>query len=364
MSLEGNLTAFGLSEILQLVAVQQKSGMLSVTSQDRTKVLFFQNGNIVSTRDRRRKTKDPLRDYLTRYGILSRENLIRLTHLSSESKLDLTEVIVSEGIMSEEDMRRHFRNHVQEEVHEILTWEQCSYKFIPGTDIIEGIKTWGEYNIEGMLMESMRRIDEFPQSLALLPDLDVRIDRHGSPKEDQELTTNEKTVRGLVNRERTLSYLISKAQMPQYEVYEAVRHLHEKGLVTVTADKTAQRADEGKTRAQKKRRTKARKNIFPFAVAVVLFVGALGWFARGAIPHYQGVIAAGGVQTASAIARNRVEASLRQRIEAYRARNGHYPEKLHELIQSGLATKTFMGNVDRHSFRYRLTENGRDYTLF
>ena len=66
MSLEGNLTAFGLSEILQLIAVQQKYGMLSIRSQERSKVLFFRNGNIVSTRDRRRKTRDPLKDYLTR----------------------------------------------------------------------------------------------------------------------------------------------------------------------------------------------------------------------------------------------------------------------------------------------------------
>ena len=101
MSLEGNLTAFGLSEILQLIAVQQKSGMLSVRSEERTKVLFFRNGNIMSTRDRRRKTRDPLKDYLTRYGILSREDLIRLTQITAQSKLDLTDIIMSEGFLNE-----------------------------------------------------------------------------------------------------------------------------------------------------------------------------------------------------------------------------------------------------------------------
>ena len=163
MSLEGNLTAFGLSEILQLIAVQQKTGMLSISNQDRSNVLFFRQGSIISTRDRRRKSKDPLKDYLTRYGILSREDLIRVTRLGAQAKLDMTEIILSEKLLTQEELKLHYRNHIQEEVYEILTWESCSYKFIPGRDIIEGITNLGEFNIEGLLMESMRRIDEFPQ---------------------------------------------------------------------------------------------------------------------------------------------------------------------------------------------------------
>ena len=38
MALEGNLSSFGLEEILQLIAVQQKTGMLSVNANDRTAV--------------------------------------------------------------------------------------------------------------------------------------------------------------------------------------------------------------------------------------------------------------------------------------------------------------------------------------
>ena len=60
MALEGNLSAFGLSEILQLIAVQQKSGMLSVNSGSGAMVLFFRDGNLVSTRDRRRRADRPV----------------------------------------------------------------------------------------------------------------------------------------------------------------------------------------------------------------------------------------------------------------------------------------------------------------
>ncbi len=79
MALEGNLSAFGLSEIFQLIAVQQKTGMLTVSGQSSSAVLFFRDGVVISTRDRRRKARDPFTEYLTRYGILTRDELIKIT---------------------------------------------------------------------------------------------------------------------------------------------------------------------------------------------------------------------------------------------------------------------------------------------
>jgi hypothetical protein len=364
MSLEGNLTAFGLSEILQLIAVQQKSGMLTVTRDDHAKVLFFREGNIISTRDRRRHTKDPLRDYLTRYGILSREDLIRLTHISTESRLDLTEIIVSEGVLTDEQMMKHFRDHIQEETHEVLTWEQCSYKFIPGNDIIDGIKVWGEFNIEGMLMESMRRIDEFPQSLKLLPDLGARIHRVRDPKEDEELTRNETAVLELLDSEQTLSYLIGRARIPQYETYEAVRYLHEKDIVEVTAQEASGEAGRDARTRTKRRRKRPRKNLLPFAVSFVLFTTGLGWGVVRTMPHLEGVLTGGRVRSIESVSgRNRTQATLRWTLEAYYARNGHYPSALTALVESGLANESFLHTVSGYSIRYHLTDDGRRYTL-
>jgi hypothetical protein len=364
MSLEGNLTAFGLSEILQLIAVQQKSGMLSIGTQNNAKVLFFRDGSIVSTRDRRRRTKDPLRDYLTRYGIISRDDLIRLEQVSAASKLDLTEVLVSEGLLSEEEMQTHYRNHIQEEVHEILTWEQCSYKFIPGRDLVDGLKTWGQFNIEGMLMESMRRIDEFPAAEKLLPDLNSRISSVGEPKEDAELTTNEKTVRALlIIKDRTLGELIARAKMPRYEVYEAVRQLHEKDLVEIelSAEMKEQIEAEAQTKKKKPRR-RPRKNPLPLMVSLLLFAASAAWGMRTVVPYIQSMAASRQIDTTS-VARQRVETQIRWLLEAHFAEFGRYPQTLSILKKTGHVTDEFLDDVERHAFRYQLTAGGETYTL-
>ncbi|MGH7947603.1 MAG: DUF4388 domain-containing protein, partial [Candidatus Binataceae bacterium] len=165
MALEGNLTSFKIEEILQLIAVQQKTGMLSVAASDKSAVLFFHDGKIISTRDRRSKTRDPFREYLMRYGCLGREDLTRITQMIAQSKLDLVDILQSEGFFDEKALGRHWRNHIQETLHDVLTWDQCTYKFISGEEVVGGVKTFGEFSVEPLLMESMRRIDEFPALL-------------------------------------------------------------------------------------------------------------------------------------------------------------------------------------------------------
>ena len=365
MSLEGNLSAFGISEILQLVAVQQKSGMLSISSRDRSSVLFFKDGMMVSTRDRRRRNQDPLKDYLVRYGIISREDLLRLTNLSQQSKLDLTEVIVSEGVLDEDEMRLHYRNQIQEAVHEVLTWEQCSYKFVPGTAVIDGLKSWGEFQIESMLMESMRRIDEFPAMVELYPTPSIVVARSGALEdldEDVKLTTNERTVFALLDKERTISHLISVARMPKYETYEALKHLHDKGLVAATNDDEVNAVTELKSREAK--RKGPRRNPLPVILAVGVFAASLAWGANDVYMRARQMLTSGmGTTTHGEVARNRVESKLRWTLEAYRAEYGEYPASLDGLSLDGVVSQRLVDRAKDLDFRYHLTEGGRSYTL-
>jgi len=363
MSLEGNLTAFGISEILQLIAVQQKSGMLSITNPaGAARVLFFREGQIISTRDRRRRSKDPFKDYLTRYGILSREDLIRMTQLSAQSKLDITDILVSENLMSEDEVRTQFRNHIQEAVHEVLEWEQCSYKFIPGNDVIAGIKMWGEFSIEGMLMESMRRIDEFPAMLELMPDPSMGVEKIIDPDEEMELNTNEKSVISMLAEPRTVDALIARGKLPKYEIYEAIKNLKDKDLVRITGDHVVETEDEGSKRTAVS--SNRRINIIPFAVSLALFAGALFLAGRHALPQVRTLILERSVASDNApITRNRTEARLRWILEAYYAQYGQYPASLSLLKKDGHLNEAFIDAVDRVDLQYRLTEDGDSYTL-
>ncbi len=70
MALKGQLSDFNLAEILQLIAGQQKSGFLILEAQ-REMVFVFDKGILISTRDRRTESVDPLETYLHAYGFFS-----------------------------------------------------------------------------------------------------------------------------------------------------------------------------------------------------------------------------------------------------------------------------------------------------
>lgn len=361
MALEGNLSSFGLEEILQLIAVQQKTGMLSVNADDRSSVLFFRDGKIISTRDRRSKTRDPFRDYLTRYGCLKREDLVKITQISSQSKLDLLDVVMSEGFFDEKTLKRHWRNHIQEALHEVITWDQLSYKFVSGDEVVSGVKSFGDYAVEPLLMECMRRIDEYPMLLKAFPADEVRISASGrAPDPEAEMMESEKAVLAIVVQARTVRDIVARAQLPSFDVYEALKLLKEKGLITVAEDLSSGLTAEATIAARAQRRK--RGNPMTMIAAAFMFSSCLMFGAWRNTNHFM-CIAQDGTVSRDPAARARVEHHVRFVVEAYRAETGAYPNTLEALRENGYVDRTTLNRAADFDLRYKLTRDGTGFTL-
>lgn len=361
MALEGNLSSFGLEEILQLIAVQQKTGMLSVSINEKNTVLYFRDGKIISTRDRRSRTRDPFREYLMRYGVLSREDLVRLTQIGAESKLDLLDILTSENFLDEKTLAKQWRLHIQETLHDVLTWDQCSYKFISGDEVVAGVKGLGEHIVEPLLMECMRRIDEYPMLQEMFPAQGIRIaatNREIDP--NAEMFESEKSVLPILKSPRAVRDVVARAKMPAFDTYEALKLLKEKGLIVLEADAT-ERDDAPGTSAAARTRRKFGNPLVLGACMIVFgacaFVGVVHDANRAA--H----IARNGILANDAAHRARVEYHVRWLIEAYRARNGFYPADLADLWKSGLADPDTIDRADVLALRYKLTSDKQAYTL-
>jgi len=365
MSLEGNLSSFGIAEILQLIAVQQKSGLLSVTRQTSSMNLFFRGGKIISTRDRRRGATDPLKDYLARYGILSREEIARLTEISAQSRLDFTDVVVSEGVIGEEDLARHCRNHIQESVYDVLGWEHCSYKFIAAPEVAAGVKAIADAGVEGLLMESMRRIDEFPLILKEFPDGAMSIRKRADAGAAGDLSAAEMAVMDLLTVERTIDEIIPRAKFPRFDTYEALKLLKENNLIEVSQPVHPVSAGEEEPAAEKQTRSRRSRNPLPVVAAGLAFVVCALWGARDVLPVIDsGVgIVPGSATAGSARDRNRLEEEIRWHLEVYRAINGAYPGGLSVLDGFGTAPASLSRSAAEFSFRYYLTPGGDRYIL-
>lgn len=363
MALEGNLTAFGLSEILQLIAVQQKTGMLTVSNVDSTTVMFFRRGEIISTRDRRRKARDAFKDYISRYGVLDRNALLRISQIGTQSKLDFVDILTSEGFLSTEELETHWRKQIQETMHDVLTWEEGTYKFVSGSELVDGIKAVLSLNVEGVLMESMRRIDEFPQMLEMFPSDKLIFSRSDTEPSEEEMSTNESFILSLLEHPTSLCDLIAGGRMPLFEVYEALKSLREKELIHMEEPETDddESGDDDVTARAPRR---AMKNVLPLLVSFALFAGAMYVGMRDQVTDLSPqTIAQTGLIDGGDLVRAHTEAQLRWFIEAYRARHGIYPGSLSALEGDGLASAAFLDRARDMSLRYRLTAGRAGYTL-
>jgi hypothetical protein len=361
MALEGNLNSFGLEEILQLIAVQQKTGMLSVSINEKSTVLFFRDGKIVSTRDRRSKMRDPFREYLMRYGVLSREDLVRVTQIGQQSKLDLLDILISEKFLDEQTLARQWRMHIQETLHDVLTWDQCSYKFVSGEEVVAGVKSLGEHIVEPLLMECMRRIDEYPMLQEMFPTEGIRIAATGREiAPDAEMFESEKNVLAMLKTPRPVRDVLSRAKMPAFDTYEALKLLKEKGLVVLEAEMPAGNESTGSATAQRTKRQIGNPLVFGACIALFSACAFLGAWrdADRAV-----ALARNGVFSGDHAHRARVEYHVRWLIEAYRARNGFYPTDLGELAKSGLADDSTLASAAALELRYKLTSDRQAYTL-
>jgi len=377
MALEGNAKDFGLSEIFQLIAIQKKSGMLSVSGEENL-AIFFQDGLIVSTRDRRAKSRDPLKDYLLRYGFIGRDEMNKLQQIQARSGLDLTDILLQEKYFSEDELSTIFTEQIYETVQEVLSWPKSYYKFVTGSGVLVGVPTFTLLKVEGLLMESMRRIDELPEMQRIFPSGDIVVRRLPAPQGSSvRLEKNEEVVYNMLSEETSISDLVSHSRMARFNTYEALKNLMEKDLLEITKD-TSPVAEEVEEEVLEKKARSGKKFAPTLAVVLTLiacfFTGEYavpailppGWTAEAFSSDLRPAASSGGGMLSADLDEfrlRRLEATVSEGLEEYYAVKGTYPFTLEVLAVRKFITRDTISRVHQAGIVYRMGETGQDYSL-
>jgi predicted SAM-dependent methyltransferase len=377
MALEGNAKDFGLSEIFQLISIQKKSGMLSV-SGDENMAIFFQDGLIVSTRDRRARARDPLKDYLLRYGFIGRDEMNNLQQIQARSGMDLTDILLQEKYFSDEELSTIFTEQMYETVQEVLSWPKSYYKFVTGSNVLVGVPTFNALKVEGLLMESMRRIDEFPEMRRIFPSGEMVVRRLPAPPGSSvRLEKNEEIVYNMLSEETSISDLVSHSRMARFNTYEALKNLLEKELLEITKD-TSPVAEEVEEEVLEKKAQSGRKLAPTLAVVFTLiacfFAGEYavpailppGWTAEAFSSDPRPSVSSGGGMLSADLDEfrlRRLEATVSEGLEEYFAVKGTYPFTLEVLAVRKFVTRDTISRVHQAGIVYRMGESGQDYSL-
>lgn len=362
--MQGSLAEFRLAEILQLVAVQQKTGLLRLTRGTAIAVFYFDAGILVSTRDRRHAAHDPFLDYLKRVGWLHPETASFLATRLESQREDLADILVGERYMSEDEVSGALDDLAQELVHKTFSWRDGTYQFIGGDEALAGLRNRVSLKIDSILMEGARRADEWPRLLERIPGPDTVIDVTGTPS--SALGERATFVLEQIHGPTRVGEVLKRARLSEYDTYETLLHAVEAGIVQILERPEAAPAallDSSKAERPRPVPRSTMRTLWtlprPLGWSLAFGVTILALLASSyVLPH---LASAQARQAASALESEAARNEVRDGIEIYRALHGRYPASLTALAHAELASGELLRRAG--PMHYEILPGGRGFVL-
>ncbi len=129
MSLVGNLEDLGLGEILQIVSLSRKSGVLQLTSREREGRVIFFDGQVI--RASASTHPENLGDLVLREGMADMEMLKKalVIQQKSDDERRIGDILVSDFGVDREDIEKAVREQVEKVVYSFFSWDEGSFSF-------------------------------------------------------------------------------------------------------------------------------------------------------------------------------------------------------------------------------------------
>jgi tetratricopeptide (TPR) repeat protein len=240
MAIKGNLKEASLPDVLQLLAMGQKTGCLSLTDRSNFGYIFFDRGrityaSIVNRRDR-------LGDLLVKNGLIRMEELSGAIDEQARdpAKSRLGEILIRRGAITREQLEQYIRIQIEEAVYYLFTWAQGSFYFEAEQRPEEGAMLVS-INPENLLLEGARRIDEWSLIEKKIPSLDLVFEIDGSkPTAGLELGDEQQRIIPLVDGKRSVQELIDESGMVEFDVGKALFGLIQAGFAHPVGRRQAQ----------------------------------------------------------------------------------------------------------------------------
>ncbi len=135
MSVEGNLDLFQLPEILQLIAQQQKTGILTVQGDEDIVAISILHGKIVAADSLNQAVEEGLKQVLVATGVLSEADFARASAEQASTGQRLVDFLVEHRFVSRTRLLEALRVHTRQLLEKLLDWRQGDFKFYSGEEV-------------------------------------------------------------------------------------------------------------------------------------------------------------------------------------------------------------------------------------
>jgi hypothetical protein len=281
MALQGTIKDFGLADILQLIGIQRKSGILTLENAEDVVTVTFLEGQVVAADTKKRSVEDLLGSVLVNTGRITEAQLRDALRSQKKTLQRLGHILVKNNLISEDDLIEALRVQSLQIVYRLFRWRDGDYSFRTMDRIEYDERHFVPINAETILMEGARMVDEWPiierriksdrmvlrqttaaQDLDLavesMVDADINIDlgfdsgthsgdKDASAKTEIKLAPDEREVLGLVDGRRTAEEISERTTLGEFDTYRILADLLTRNLIEEVkrpsaADTVAQRS--------------------------------------------------------------------------------------------------------------------------
>ena len=350
MPLEGNTREFGLADVIQFICNNQKDGVLLLAAGADTASVSFEQGKITGALYGRGGKTDQLSNYLRRSKRLDAAIMDRLQRLSTDSGLTLDEVMVKEGVMTGEEIQAIIAFKVQEVFDEIFTLPDADYRFDPDAKLYKKSKYQVALGPDMLLLEAMRRKDEWPAIRKALPTDAIELVKTARDVPPPAQETDDFLILMLLGSPRTVAALIEETGLGRFRTFSACYNLLQSGAAATTGQVAAQlRRQEAAGPGLGQRVGRTAMGVAAAGLALAMALGGLS-LGRWAAER----LGAGGPDVVRGVTVAAQMEGLENRIEVFRLVSGRLPVNLYEAG----ATAAMLNN-----FNYAADDSAGTYTL-
>lgn len=392
MALAGTLKDFSLADIFQLIALQKKTGYLTLRCDKDVVTVTFLEGGVVGAESLNKRIEDRLGHVLVKTGRITKEELAKALEIQKQTLQRLGYILVTESFIDGESLRTALAIQMQQTIFRLFRWKDGDYNFEPRDSVEYDRENVTPMAAESILMEGIRMLDEWPLIEKKIPSFDMVFERiplpvppvldtrpdipameeivlDGTPAESPppksaqqpsnstvRLSQEEMAVYQHVNGIFSVQEIIDRSGLNEFEACKALFELFNRQLVRPVLP------------AEEVMEAEPRRFFFPSgALDGIIAPLFWGWLALSVLllpfhpldhlPWMESAV-------------NRDEQTLRTRltlrrvteaITLYKLRNGRIPPSLGVLAKDGYIPMRSLADAYGQSFIYQATEDG--YTL-
>ena len=172
MSLEGELQSLALPKVLQSLAAQRLSGILTVQGEDDIVAISLLDGAIVAADALNQTVEEGLGEVLQSQGMIGAEDFSAAVrdHQGGGSG-SLGDLLVSRNLVTREELLDGLRRQTYRLMLEVLTWKTGEFKFYSG-DEVSFEEGFGPISVAELLIRSIEDLGERGGIAGPVPDLE------------------------------------------------------------------------------------------------------------------------------------------------------------------------------------------------